>query len=110
MANKPDVAQEVAQLSQEQQDTIIKVGKRALFWQMIVAIPWLILMILGIFVLIDPPLDFDYNDYGKLYLGYLTLAVLGAAYLIGVLVFVKVKYPFYSDAKWRYINNMRKGK
>ena len=35
---------------------------------------------------------------------------IGAVYLVGILVFVKTKYPYYSDAKWRYIHKMRKGK
>jgi len=55
-------------------------------------------------------LGFDYNDYDKLFIGLMTWLLIGAIYIIGIFVFVKIKYPYYSDAKWRYINKMRKQK
>ena len=67
MANKTPIEEQVAQLSQEQQDKILKVGKIALALQLIGGIPWLIVSLLGMFTMIDPPLGFDYNDYDKLY-------------------------------------------
>ena len=108
--DKKSIEEQVAELTQEQQDKILKVGKTAMIWQLVVGVPWFIFTILGFFTLTNPPIGFDYSNFDKLYLGYMTFLVIGAAYLVGVLVFVKIKYPFYSDAKWKYINKMRKGK
>ncbi len=110
MANKESIAQQVAQLSQEQQDKILKVGRIALTLQLIVGIPWLIVALFGVWTLIDPPMEFVYYGYDKLYMRFMTWIAVGAVYLIGVVVFVKIKYPYYSDAKWKYINKARKGK
>ncbi len=110
MSAKRNIEEQVAELTQEQQDKIIKVGKIGVALQLIGGIPWLILSILGIFTLINPPLDFDYNNYDKLFIGLITLLILGMLYIFGILIFVKIKYPYYSDAKWKYINKARKGK
>ena len=50
-------------------DTIIKVGKVALTLQLIVSIPMLLLCIIGLFCMVNPPLGFDYSDTDKLFLG-----------------------------------------
>lgn len=110
MANKISIEEQVAQLSQEEQDKIIKAGKIASALQLIIGIPWFIIAVLGLITMINPPLRFDYNDYDKLYFGLMIWLFIGAALITGILVFVKVKFPYYSDAKWRYINKMRKGK
>lgn len=110
MANNINIAEEVAQMSQEQQDKIIKVGKIATAIELIVAIPWFIGTLLGLWVIIDPPASISLANYDTLLLGFTTWLVVGALYIFGVFVFVKIKFPFYSDAKWKYINNMRKGK
>lgn len=60
--------------------------------------------------MIDPPLGFDYNNYDKLYAGLLIWLIIGCVYIVGILAFVKIKYPYYSDAKWKFIHNMRKQK
>ena len=110
MANKINIEEQVAQLSQEQQDKIIKVGKIAITFQLIGGIPWIIIATLGLWTMINPPLGFDYANYDDLYIGLMTWLVIGAVYIIGISAFVKIKYPYYSDAKWRYINKIRKGK
>jgi len=110
MAIKTPIEEQVAQLSQQQQDKIIKVGKIATALQLIGGIPWMIFSALGLWTMINPPLGFDYNDYDKLFIGLMTWLLIGAIYIIGIFVFVKIKYPYYSDAKWRYINKMRKQK
>lgn len=110
MANTLTIAEQVAQLTQEQQDKIIKVGKIAVILQLAGGIPWFIVALLGMCSMISPPLGLSVSGYDKLFLGLMLWLVIGALYIIGILVFVKVKYPYYSDAKWRYINKMRKGK
>lgn len=110
MANKTPIEEQVAQLSQEQQDKIIKVGKIGTALELIGGIPWMIFAALGLCTMINPPLGFDYSNYDKLYLGLMTWVFIGAIYIVGILVFVKIKCPYYSDAKCRYINKMRKQK
>ncbi len=110
MANKVNIEEQVAQLSQEQQDKIIKVGKIATALQLIGGIPWIIVAALGVWAMINPPLRFDYANYDKVFIGLMTWIFIGAVYIIGILLFVKIRYPYYSDAKWRYINKTRKNK
>ncbi len=110
MADKISIEEQVAQLSEEQQNKIIKVGKIAMATELIVGIPWLIISIIGLFVLFDPPLGLSYTDMDKVYIGFNIWLVLGAVFFIAILAFIKIKYPYYSDAKWRYINKKRKGK
>lgn len=110
MANKTSIEEQVAQLSQQQQDKVIKVGKIATALQLIGGIPWIIFEALVLWTMLNPPLGFDYNDYDKLYIVLMTCFFIGVIYMVGILVFVKIKYPYYSDAKWRYIKKMRKQK
>ena len=104
------IEEQVNELTQKQKDTIIKVGKIALILQLIVAIPTLLVCIIGLFCMVNPPLGFDYSDTNKIFLGIETLLVIMAIWVIGVLAFVKIKWPYYSDKKWHYINKMRKQK
>ena len=109
MAKKLSVAEQVSQLTQEQQDKIVKIGKIGLVLELVGGIPLVIIMLFGLWVMIDPPLGFNYSHYDAFYLGYCGVLVIGALYIIGILAFVKIKYPYYSDAKYRYIKKMRKG-
>ena len=104
------IEEQVNELTQKQKETIIKVGKIALILQLIVAIPTLLLCIIGLFCMVNPALGFDYSDTNKIFLGIETLLVIMAIWVIGVLAFVKIKWPYYSDKKWHYINKMRKQK
>ena len=109
MSNKT-IEQQVNELTEQQKDTIIKVGKIALILQLIVAIPILLFCIIGLFCMVNPPMGFDYSDTDKIFAGIVTLLVIMAVWVVGILVFVKVKWPYYSDKKWQYINKMRKRK
>ena len=108
MKNKKSIEEQVAELTLEQQDKIIKVGKVATALQLVGGIPWFLLCLMGLWVIINPPLSMSWSDYDKLYLGFLTLLVIGAVYVLGIFLFVKIKYPYYSDTKWRYIAKKRK--
>ena len=104
------IEEQVNELTEKQKATIIKVGKVALTLQLIVAIPILLLCIIGLFCMVNPPLGFDYSDTNKLFSGIMILLVIMAVWVIGLLAFVKIKWPYYSDKKWQYINKMRKQK
>ena len=107
MADKKSIEQQVAELSQEQQNKIIKVGKIGVAVLLSIAIPWIILIVSGIFLLLEPPAGVDYD---KLFIGFETLIALGGLCIFAILIFIKIKYPYYSDAKYKYISKMRKGK
>ena len=109
MSNKT-IEQQVNELTEQQKDTIIKVGKIALILQLIVTIPILLFCIIGLFCMVNPPMGFDYSDTDKIFAGIVTLLVIVVVWVVGILVFVKVKWPYYSDKKWQYINKMRKRK
>ncbi len=109
MAKMP-IEEQVAQLTPEQQDKIVKIGKIGLVIELIVGIPWFIILALGAWVTINPPLGFDYSNYDRLHLGWNMLFFTGVICFVGMLVFMKIKYPYYSDAKYRYIKKMRKQK
>lgn len=108
MKDKKSIEQQVAELTQEQQDKLFKIGKTAFAFQLIGGIPWLILLMLGLWVIISPPIGFDYADYNKLYIGFMTWAVIGVVYILGILAVVKIKCPYYSDERWKFINKKRK--
>ena len=107
---KRSIAEQVAALSQEKQDMIVKIGRRATILQLSVGIPWLILSAIGLWVMLKPPASFDYSDYDRLYIGLMIWIILGAIYILGIFIYILVKYPYYSDARWRYITKMRKEK
>ena len=103
------IEEQVNDLTEQQKDTIIKVGKIALVFQLVVAIPILLICIIGVFCMANPPAGSAF-DADKLFSGIITLLVIMGVYVIGILVFVKIKWPYYSDKKWQYINKMRKQK
>ena len=105
MKKKLPIEEQVAQLTPEQQRKILKVGPTALTLMLIVEIPWIIFSIVGVFAMIDPPAGYDASE---IYKGFLIFLALGLLYVFGILLFVKIKYPFYSDAKWQYLNKLRK--
>ena len=104
------IEEQVNELTEKQKDTIIKVGKIVPTLQLVVAIPLLVLCIIGMNCMVNPPLGFDYSDTDKLFLGVITLWMIMGIWVIGLVVFVKIKWPYYSNKKWRYINKMRKQK
>ena len=110
MNKQKTIEEQVNELTEKQKDTIIKVGKTALALQLIVVIPVLILCVIGLFCMVNPPLGISYSDIGKIRKGIEILLGVMAVWVIGLLVFVKVKWPYYSDKKWQYINKTRKQK
>ncbi len=108
--HKKTIQEQVEELTEEQKDKIIKFGKIGLILMVIVVVPSIIITLLGLIVLINPPLGLDYNSYDMIYTGFLATLVIAGLLIIGVLVFVKIMCPGYSDAKYRYISKSRKNK
>ena len=108
MKETKTLQEQIAEMTEEQKDKIMKVGKVAQIIQLAGGIPLFILSLLAAWVIISPPLGFDMMNYDKLFIGGATIWIVTAAYFVGVLLFVKVKYPEYSDKKWNYIHKERK--
>ena len=110
MANKIPIEEQVAKLTEEQQNKIIKVGKIATVALLVGGIPWFIMSALGIWVLLCNPTNLGYAEYDALFKGLIVWMFLGALYMFGVSAFAKLKCPYYSDAKCRYLLKTRKQK
>jgi len=104
MANQLSIAEQVAALTPEQRNKIPRIGKIAMIVQLVVAIPLLVLELFGLIYMLTNPLDVTDAFFG----GFLTVFALAFLWVVGVLLFVKIKYPYYSDAKAKYIKKQQK--
>ncbi len=110
MATKKNIEEQVAELTKEQQDKVFKVGKASVILLLVGLVPWLIISVLGFWTMFAPPAGFDYDNYDILYIGMMIWLIVGAVCIAGVASFIKIKYPYYSGAKWNYICKSRNGK
>jgi len=110
MKDTRPLQEQIAEMTEEQKDKIIKVGKVAQTVQLVGGIPLFILSLLAMWVIYKPPLGFDMTDYDRLFVGAVIIWVITLVYFLGVLLYVKIKYPEYSDKKWNYINKERKAR
>lgn len=108
--SKKTIAQQVAELTQKQQDDLYKAGKIAVAIYLIVGIPWVLLLALGMLTMVTGTVLMSYDTADRFFIGYMIVLIGGALPLLGVGIAVKIKHPYYSDSKWFYINKMRKGK
>lgn len=109
MKEKISIEEQVAQLTPAQQDTILKIGKIASIIIILVDIPLMLSLLYGIYCMIDPPL-FVEMDHMKMGLGIMIEGVIIAVLNFAGALFIKVQFPYYSDAKYTYIKKMRKKK
>ena len=108
MKREVSIEEQIAELTPEQQNKVLKAGKFAIIGCALVGIPWILGCILGLFVLIDPPLGFDHSNYNGLCIGYFMWAIIGFLLYMMVPIITKLVWPYYSDAKFRYIKKQRK--
>lgn len=103
MANRQSIEEQVAALTPEQRNKIPRIGKIATIAQLVVAIPLLVLELMGLIYMFTNPLDVTDAFFG----GFITVLVLAFLWVLGVVLFVKIKYPYYSDAKAKYIKKQQ---
>lgn len=103
-SKKKSIEEQVAELTEEQKETILKVSKYGGIVMAVVTIPIVLLAFLGLLIMITDPLMF--TDQATI--GYFTFIVLGMTAILSILVFIKIKFPFYSDKKASYIKKNRK--
>ena len=107
MQNKVSIEEQVAQLTKEQQDKIVRIGKVSGIIGSIIIVLMLLWTVVGMYLVMDPPLTMDIDPI-KIGIGIIVGSVIGFIALLSVILFVKIKYPFYSDAKLKYITKARK--
>lgn len=106
MKDTRSIEAQVAELTQEQRDTIVKADFIAGILSVIGVIPAVVLIIRGIITFQDISLSLEAAQ--KVTNITLIAALVGLVYIIGVFVFVKIKIPYYSFKKCNYIKKCRR--
>lgn len=86
---------------------MVRASKIAVALQLIIAIPGILIAVMGVMAMSDPRY---YDNADTLLLGSMMVLAITAILVVCILVGMKKKYPYYSDAKARYIMKQRKGK
>lgn len=108
MKDTRSIEEQVAELTEQQIDTILKVDVIAGLVIILGALSGLVLMIINLFAILNISLPFEVAD--KLVIINFIIMALYIAFVVGTLVFVKIKFPYYSSSKCSYIRKMRKNK
>ncbi len=108
MKIKKTIAEQVAELTQEQQDKVYKYGLVSLIIEIVIGIPFMIYCFYGIWTIYGGLLGFaDVKVDSGFALDMIIYAV-GLVFFLGMFLFIKIRCPHYSDRKWWYIRKMRK--
>ncbi len=108
MKDTRSIEEQVSELTEQQKDTILKVDVIAGLIMVLGALPAIVLMLINFFAILDISLPFEIAD--GLVITNFIIMVICFAFVIGVLVFVKFKFPYYSGKKCDYIKKSRKNK
>lgn len=106
MADKKSVAEQVAELTEKQQQTVARVGIWGTVILCVTVIPLLVIMILGFISFVSDPLSMTRQAM----MGFFVLCGIIGVLLVAYFVVIKVAFPYYSDKKARYILKNRKNK
>lgn len=107
----------MADLTQEQQDMIVKVAKEYLIVTLAVMIPFALLAAyctVSVFAIYRSQAWLTYDSFviyaaSDFYSAFfVVICVVMMAYVIISYIFIRVRYPLYSDAKYKCIKKMRK--
>ena len=107
MVDQLSIEEQVAQLTAEEKNKVLKIGKSATIIGSVIIALMLLWFLGGIYLMIAPPLGIEL-DFIKLGLGIIGGGVIGFVALIAMIIIIKVKYPFYSDKKLSYIKKLNK--
>ena len=106
MKDTRSIEEQVAELTEKQKDTIVRVGIWGTVILLVITVPLLLLFMLGVVAMVMNPL---LMTEGAL----IGVGILGAiifVVLIAYLIIIKTAFPYYSDKKAKYIRKIRKGK
>ena len=107
MKDTRSIEEQVASLTEEQQNTIVKVDKIANLIIIIVGVLCVVPMIVNMCT-IATTLSSDVADLAMWF--NVALMVVVITTILGVWGFVKIKFPFYTGKRCSYIKKMRKNK
>ena len=106
MMDKRSIEEQVAELTEQQKDTVLKVAKYGTIATLCIPAPFIIFSLLGLITMILDPLKFT----DEAMIGFYIVLAIGVLIAIGINVFIKIKYPFYSDKKASYIRKNHNSK
>ena len=104
MSNKKSIEEQVAELTEKQKDTVVKVGIWGSVILAVCTIPALIFFVLGSITMITSPSLMTEEAF----IGWMILGALIMIFVIAYMVILKVAFPYYSDKKCNYIQKCRK--
>lgn len=99
------IEQQVAELTEEQKDKILKIDKFGTIIVLVLTVPGILLMLYGLFVMVTSRFSSDEAFKGFLISGAVVFFI-----SLTTIIFIKTKFPYYSDRKASYIRKMRKNK
>ena len=94
------------ELTEEQKNTVVKVGRYGTIVVLVLTLPGVLLMCLGLFFMITQPTLFSESAYK----GFQILGGIIIFISLGIIAFIKIKFPYYSDKVANYIIKSRKNK
>jgi len=101
MKNKKDIEIQISELNQNQKDTILKIGKYYILIFLAVFLPAFAYVIWNFLRIIQVE---KYGDVAHLLMRNNIIALSGVlVYFVASLIFVRVKFPFYSDKKYKFL-------
>ena len=104
MREKKSIEEQVAELTEKQKDTVVKVGIWGTVTLCIIAVPALLWDFLGFVLMITSPLLMTEAAFS----GWLIGLGIGMVLVALPLIIIKAVFPYYSDKKARYIMKLRK--
>lgn len=98
---KKDIGIEVSKLSDSKKELILKIGKVYILLLAIVAVSVFVYSVLNILRVLD--VSENQAIAGTLLKNNIIALCILLGYFIVSLIFVKIKFPFYSDKKYKYL-------
>ena len=104
MKETKTIEQQVAELTEEQKQTILKVDKYGMIILLVLTVPGLLFMMAGVFFLMTTASALHQDTYNwVLIAGGVVLAV-----SLSMFLFIRFRYPYYSDKKCSYLRKQQK--
>ena len=106
MKDTRSIEEQVAELTEKQKDTVVKVGIWGTIILLVITLPLLLLFVLGAIGMVMNPLSMT----GPAFIGWAVIGVITFIIVIVYLIIIKTAFPYYSDKKAQYIMKSRKRK
>ena len=106
MKDTRSIEEQVAELTEKQKDTIVKVGTWGTVILLVIEVPLLLLFMFGLLTMVTDPLSMT----DAAFTGWKILGVIIFVVAIVYFIIIKAAFPEYSDKKATYIMKSRKGK